>query len=946
MNPIQRMGCGVLLCLFLVATITAAEPLDVVILNGRIVDGTGAPWYKADVGIAHGKIVVIGKLSTAEATTKIDAQNLVVAPGFIDMMGQNATALMSNPAAARNLLTQGITTINCGEGDSAAPLSASEGRRLGWTTMREYMALLDSAGLPVNVVQSIGHTQVRSTVLGDTDRRPSAEELERMRQLVREGMQAGAIGVSTALIYPPAVYATTQEIAELAKVAGEFGGRYYTHMRNEGDRLLEAIDEALEIGREANTPVHIFHLKTAGQQNWGKMPQAIARIKAARAAGQQVAADVYPYINNGLSITALVHPRHAAAGIAKLLERLDDEKLRAEIRTDLETTDGWENWYRHVGRDWDRIIVGQTDSAKYRDQTGQSIAAIAKHHGEQPWDTFFNLLKSGAFVLPQSMSEANKILAIQQEFISYCTDVGPAAGDAIAGHPRAYGSFPKLLGHYVRDLGVISLERCVAGASAVAANEVMAYDRGRIAIGLAADVVIFDYSTLADKATFAKPDAESIGIKHVLVNGVPVLKDGQLTKQRPGRVLRGPGYRASEAPAAVTIGKSSLNSAEFDRIMQEFVSEHAVPGVAVAVSRYTKAGQSEIVLQKGYGYADLATLEKTTSKHLYRIASISKPITAIAILKLIENGKFTLDDPIVELLKLQTQAELAGDKFDARWNKITVRHLLQHRGGWDRDKSFDAMFQSVRFARQENADAPAEPATIVSAMLKQRLDFEPGERYAYSNFGYCLLGRLIEKVSGESYEKFVQDKVLRPIGIEDMRLGHTRLEQRADLEVRYYQPGKGRSVFQGDLQQTVPTPYGAWNLEAMDAHGGWLASAEDLLRLAMCFDDPAHCPVLSADSIKLMFEPPSKIKRDEDADPTFFYSLGWMNRISDNQNINRWHTGSLDGTATIMIRRHDGWNMVALLNTRSSPVSDHLGRAIDRRLHAAVNTLIDDSSKP
>ena len=745
MNQFQIVGNGVLLLVALASTVTATDPLDVVILNGRIVDGTGAPWYQADVGIADGKIVVIGKLSTAEATTKIDAQNLIVAPGFIDMMGQNATALMSNPAAARNLLTQGITTINCGEGDSAAPLSDSEGRQLGWTTMREYMALLDSAGLPVNVVQSIGHTQVRSIVLGDTDRRPSPDELDRMRQLVREGMQAGAIGVSTALIYPPAVYASTQEIAELAKVAGEFGGRYYTHMRNEGDRLLEAIDEALEIGREANTPVHIFHLKTAGQQNWGKMPQAIARIKAARSAGQQVAADVYPYINNGLSITALVHPRHAAAGIAKLLERLDDEKLRSEIRHDLEATDGWENWYRHVGRDWDRIIVGQTDSSKYREQTGQSIAAIAKHHSEQPWDTFFNLLKSGAFVLPQSMSEANKILAIQQEFISYCTDVGPAAGDAIAGHPRAYGSFPKLLAHYVRNLGVISLERCIAGASAVAANEVMAYDRGRIAIGLAADIVIFDYSSLSDKATFAKPDAESVGIKHVLVNGIPVLKDGELTKQRPGRVLRGPGYRASEAPAAVMTGTSSLDSADFDLIMQEFVREHALPGVAVAVSRISKAGQSEIVLQKGYGYADLGTLEKTTSKHLYRIASISKPITAIAILKLIEDGKFALDDSIVTLLKLQPQAEQAGDKFDDRWHKITVRHLLQHRGGWDRDKSFDAMFQSVRFARQEDADAPADQDAIIAAMLKQPLDFEPGERYAYSNFGYCLLEGLSNK---------------------------------------------------------------------------------------------------------------------------------------------------------------------------------------------------------
>lgn len=936
MLPVART---LLVALSLAGNVFSAERFDVVILNGRVVDGSGAPWYQADVGIADGKITAIGKLSAKDAKVALDAKGLIVAPGFIDMMGQSATSLMSDPATAKNLLTQGITTINCGEGDSAAPLSADEGKQTGWTTMREYLALLDSAGLPVNVVQSVGHTQVRSIVLGDTDRRPGDEELERMRSLVREGMQAGAIGVSTALIYPPAVYANTQEIAELAKEAGKFGGRYYTHMRNEGDKLLEAIDEALEIGREANAPVHIFHLKTAGKQNWGKMPQAIARIKAARAGGQQVAADIYPYINNGLSVTALVHPRHASAGIAKLLERLDDQELRSEIRRELESTDGWENWYRHVGHDWDRIIVGQTSVATYREQIGLSIAALAKHHGEDVWDTFFNLLKGGAFVLPQSMSDANKILAMQQEFISYCTDVGPAAGDSIAGHPRAYGSFPRLLSHYVRDLGVISLERAIAGASAVAANEIMAYDRGRLSVGLAADLVVFDYAALADKATFAKSDALSEGVKHVLVNGQLVLKDGELTKSRPGRVLRGPGYQADTAPSEVITGESQLDSTAFDRLMQEFVREHAVPGVAVAVAQHSDTGPSQVILTKGYGYADLATLEKTSASHLYRIASISKPITAIAILKLIEAGKFGLDDSIVELLELNSQIEALGDACDVRWKKITVRHLLQHRGGWDRDKSFDAMFQSVRFAREQNVDAPADPTAIIQAMLGQTLDFDPGERYAYSNFGYCLLGRLIERVTGGSYEKYVQEAVLRPIGITDMRLGHTRLEGRVPREVRYYQPGRGRSVFQADLRKPVPPPYGAWNLEAMDAHGGWLASAEDLVRLAMCFDDPAHCPILSAESIKLMFEEPPKEKDAGKDDANFYYSLGWMNRIAKGDKFNRWHTGSLDGTATIMIRRHDGWSMVALINTRSSPTAEHLGRAMDVRLHEAVNTL-------
>src|SRR5262249_15293235 len=251
---------------------------------------------------------------------------------------------------------------------------------------------LDEKGLPLNVAQTIGHTQVRLIVLGDVDRRPSAEEQRRMNDLVAEAMEAGAIGVSTALIYPPAVYATTEEIASLAEGAGRYGGRYYTHMRNEGDKLEEAIDEALEIGRRGKTPVHIFHLKAAGRQNWGKMQLAIAKIKAARAAGEQVTADIYPYINNGLGIAAFIHPRHSAEGHKRLIRRLDDSSARAEIRKEMETTTGWENWYRHVGRDWSKVIIGQTSEARYKSLVGQALADIARASGEDPWDTFFNLV--------------------------------------------------------------------------------------------------------------------------------------------------------------------------------------------------------------------------------------------------------------------------------------------------------------------------------------------------------------------------------------------------------------------------------------------------------------------------------------------------------------------------------------------------------------------------
>ncbi len=920
----------------LACSLGAAEPpLDIAILGGRIVDGTGAPWYHADVGVRDGLIVEIGRIDASSAETTIDASGMIVAPGFIDMMGQTATPMVEDPKTAVNLLTQGITTINAGEGGSAAPLSSEEGLRKGWTTMREYLALLDIQGLPVNVVQTIGHTQVRRIVLGDVDRRPSDEELEQMRGLVREAMEAGAIGVSTALIYPPAVYAPMEEIAALAEVAGQSGGRYYTHMRNEGDQLLEAIEEALEIGRRGKTPVHIFHLKAAGRQNWGKMQLAIAKIKAARAAGEQVTADIYPYINNGLGIAAFIHPRHFADGHARLRSRLEDKDLRAEIRDEMENTGGWENWYRHVGYDWDRVIIGQSNDKNYRELVGQSLAQIAQAKGEDPWDTFFRLVQTGAFALPQSMSDANKILAMQQDFVSFCTDVGPAGKDSSASHPRAYGAFPRLISRYVRDLGTISLERAVAQASAAAANDVLVHDRGRIAEGLAADIIVFDYHQLADKASFSKPKATAEGMKFVLVAGELVLKEGELTDARPGKVLRGPGYDPQQASPAIRTG-ADVGLKSFDLMSADFLAEHGVPGMAIAVTH-----QGRLVHASGYGYADLATKEKVEPTSLFRIASISKPITAVAILQLAELGKLKLTDKVLEHLDYQEHITAAGDSFDDAWHDITLEHLLQHRGGWDRNQSFDAMFQPVRFANQLDVPAPAGKNDVIRAMLVQKLDFAPGERYAYSNFGYNLLGRVIEKVAGQPYEDYVRQHVLAPLGIYSMRIGASRLADRSAKEVRYYQPGSTKSVFDADLGEEVPWQYGGWYLEAMDSHGGWIASAIDLAKFASAFDDPDNCPILSSESIQRMAARPDGLAgHDEDGNPKeVYYSLGWQNRVLDSSEVNHWHTGSLSGTATILIRRHDGRNFVALLNSRISPTATHLGKFIDRGLNEAAGAV-------
>lgn len=539
----KRTTSGWLAAALLAGVVCHAQTVyDVVLRNGRIVDGTGAPWYRGDIGVREGKIAVIGRLEGAGSARVIDVRGMVVAPGFIDMMGQTAAPFLKDRRAAVNLLMQGITTINCGEGASDAPLSEAEGRSRGWRSMHEYFVVLERAGLPMNAVQTVGHTQVRALTVGLEDRQATPEQMGQMKALVREAMEAGAIGLSTSLIYPPAVFASEAEVTELAKVAGEYGGRYYTHMRNEGDRLLEAIDEALRIGRSAGTPVHIFHLKTAGRANWGKMDLAIARIQAARAAGEEVAADIYPYVNNGLGIRAFIHPRHSAQGPEELLRRLDDATTRKVIRGEMETGTGWENWYAHVGHDWDRVVVAGTKTPEFAPHNGKSIGEIARATRRDAWEVFFAIARVGAFAMPQSMSEANKIKAMRQEFISFDTDAGPAPTDGAqrVSHPRAYGSFPRVLSRYVRDLGVLSLEGAVQRMSAVAANEIMAYDRGRLSVGLAADIVVFDEHAIRDRATFAEPDLPAEGVRYVLVNGALVIDDGKYTGAAPGKVLRSP----------------------------------------------------------------------------------------------------------------------------------------------------------------------------------------------------------------------------------------------------------------------------------------------------------------------------------------------------------------------------------------------------------------------
>ncbi|MGH9659952.1 MAG: N-acyl-D-amino-acid deacylase family protein [Bryobacteraceae bacterium] len=532
--------------LHLILAALVSQEFDLILSGGRVVDGMGNPWYRADVGVGGGVIREIGDLSGRSARRVLRVDGHTVAPGFVDMMGGSSFPLLADPAAGESKLRQGITTMLAGEGGSEAPQnertlrSDAAATGLAWRTFAEYFALLGKRGLPLNVAHNVGAAQVRRVVIGEEDREPSPAELEEMKKLVEQAMRDGAVGLSTALIYPPGTYAKTGELVELARVAGRYGGFYSTHMRNESAQLLEAIKESIEIGRRAGLPVHIYHLKAAGEENWPLMEKAIALIRDARERGLDVTADIYPYIRNGIGLGSFIHPRHYAKGAKPFLETLDDAKVRESLRREIETTADWENWHRHVGKNWDNVLVAQVGARGDKRFEGKSVTAIAGLRGVDEWTAFFDLVRQGGTsVNPRSMNEEQKRLALRTDFVSLCTDAPPVAmAGATGAHPRAFGSFPRVLAKYVREEKVIGLEEAVRKMTSLAANRLSLYDRGRIAPGMAADLVVFDAAKVRDMASFEKPLAFPEGISHVIVNGKLAVDDGRATGERAGRALR------------------------------------------------------------------------------------------------------------------------------------------------------------------------------------------------------------------------------------------------------------------------------------------------------------------------------------------------------------------------------------------------------------------------
>ena len=532
----------------------AAAPYDLVIRNGHVIDGTGSPWYAADIGIRAGKIAAIGRLADAPAKRAIDARGMVVAPGFIDMLGQSEMTILVNPHLPSKIF-QGITTEVTGEGSSIAPLNDAivkadrvtwehYGVQPTWRTFRDYFARLRKQGMGINLASYVGATQVRRMVLGDDDRAPNAAELDRMKALVRDAMREGAVGLSTSLQYAPAPYAKTEELIALAAEAAKSGGTYASHIRDEGDSIMPALDEAFRIGREANIPVEIWHLKAAGKSNWGRMPEIVARIEAARKSGLDVAADTYAYPAAFNTFSAVIPPWAHDGGDKKLIERLKDPAMRARIRKEMETPSGeWNNEWQQV-KGPESFILSAVQNPKLIPLQGKSIAEIAKLWNKDPIDTVFDILiEDEAFTMVGMfiMDEPDVALAIRQPWVSICNDSQGSALDGVLGrehpHPRAFGTFPRILRKYVREEKVLTLEDAVRKFTSLPAQRMRFADRGVLKEGMWADVVVFDPETVRDLATFDQPNQLSEGMRFVLVNGVPVIEEGKMTNALPGKVL-------------------------------------------------------------------------------------------------------------------------------------------------------------------------------------------------------------------------------------------------------------------------------------------------------------------------------------------------------------------------------------------------------------------------
>jgi len=538
--------------------ISAPEEFDVIIRGGTVYDGTGGEPRKADVAIRGDRIARVGDLEQARAKRVIDAKGLAVAPGFINMLSWSTVSLIHD-GRSQSEIRQGVTTEIMGEGESMGPVNDRVREHMirqqgdikydiKWNTLAEYLRYLEKRGVSCNVASFIGATTLREYVIGFEDKQPTPEQLDQMRELVRKEMEAGALGIGTSLIYPPAFYAKTEELIELCKVAAKYKGKYISHMRSEGNRLLEAADELIRISREAQIPAEIYHIKAAGKQNWPKLDALLSRIEAARKQGLKITADMYTYTAAGTGLDACLPPWTEDGGYPALFQRLRDPSTRKKIAAEVsKDSDQWENLYVGAGSP-ERILLSGFKSETLKPLTGKSLAEVARMRGTDPITAIMDLIaedKSRIDSVYFLMSEENLRKELARPWISFGSDEASQAPEGLFlksnPHPRAYGNFARLLGKYVRDEKIIPLSEAIRRLSGLPATNLGLDHRGFLQEGMFADVVVFDPAKIADRATFENPHQYAVGVQHVFVNGVQVLKDGEHTGATPGRALWGPG---------------------------------------------------------------------------------------------------------------------------------------------------------------------------------------------------------------------------------------------------------------------------------------------------------------------------------------------------------------------------------------------------------------------
>src|SRR2546429_3823784 len=547
-----------LLLLLLGCAVVRAQDFDVIIRNGAVYDGSGGEAQHVDLAIKGDRIAGLGDFSKASAKTIVNANGLAVAPGFINMLSWSTESLIQD-GRSQSELRQGVTTEIMGEGWSMGPLNERMKKRvvkeqadikyeIKWNTLAEYLKYLEKRGISCNVASFLGATTVREYVIGLEDKQPTSEQLDQMRELVRKEMEAGALGIGTSLIYPPAFYAKTEELIELCKVAAKYQGKYISHMRSEGNQLLEGLDELIRISREAGIPAEVYHIKAAGEKNWPKEDQLLGRIEAAQKEGLKIRANMYTYTAAGTGLDACLPPWTEDGGYPALFKRLRDpatrEKIAAEVRVD---SNAWENLYLAAGSPEKILLVG-FKSEKLKPLTGKSLAEVAKRRGKDPIETIMDLIsedESRIGTIYFVMSEENVKKELAKPWISFGSDEASQAPEGVFlksnPHPRAYGNFARVLGKYAREEKVITLPEAVRRLSALPATNLGLDHRGFIQDGMFADVVVFDPAIIADRATFEKPHQYAVGMKHVFVNGAQRLQDGEQTGSQPGRALAGPG---------------------------------------------------------------------------------------------------------------------------------------------------------------------------------------------------------------------------------------------------------------------------------------------------------------------------------------------------------------------------------------------------------------------